>query len=58
MRYLAPVATFPLGAAAEAAAAYYALPALAAAPATLRLVVALIIPVNLLLGFGMGYPQV
>jgi hypothetical protein len=59
LRYVAPVATFPLGALAEAWLAYTTLHSLGpAAPFWQRAALALVVPTNLLLGFGAGYPQI
>ena len=58
MRYLAPVVTFPLGAATEGYAAFLALPSLVATTSPfVRVLVALIIPVNVFGGLA-SYPGV
>jgi hypothetical protein len=59
LRYVAPVATFPVGALAEAWLAHMAAQSLGpAAPAWQRAALALVVPTNLFLGFGSGYPQI
>merc|ERR1712216_503945 len=54
LRYLAPVATFPVGALSEAAAAYLSLPHLTGG-SLLRLAVQLVVPTNILGGVS-AYP--
>lgn len=59
LRYVAPAATFPVGALAEASLAYMTVQSLgSAAPIWQRAALALVVPTNLLLGFGSGYPQI
>ena len=56
VRFVTPVATFPLGAGAEAWAAYLSLDALATRPIWLRVAVALIVPTNVLGGAAWAMP--
>ena len=58
-RYVVPALTFPLGVVAEASLAY-SVTLLLGSSASLwtRAALLLVVPTNLLLGFGLGYPQV
>lgn len=60
LRCLAPVVTFPLGAGAEAYAAYhgYSTGLLGAHSAFIQTCVALVVPINFILGGMLGYPMI
>ena len=58
LRYLAPILTFPLGAGAEAYAAYSSLGMFTGRSMLLRGCVAMVVPVNVVLGGFFGYPMI